>query len=264
MLASEERQSGSRINQIGNLQKSGSTHWSSHYESVKSLINMYAATCKVLEYLIVHSPNGRSRAEVHGVYETIKSFKFVFSFHLMHRILGFNDILCQALQKRSQDISTTIRFVYTTKGLLQEFREEGWEEFINAMKIFFLRNDVDIPYLNSFYKIGCPREEVTLEHHYHFNVFNEAIDFQLMEINTRFNELLVELLSLTIALDPRNSFESFNGDDICKLAEKFYPCDFSLQELHSLRLIHSSHRDYRETLNNELIIIVLIGIFCND
>ncbi|XP_022872201.1 zinc finger MYM-type protein 1-like [Olea europaea var. sylvestris] len=48
MLASGERQSGSGINQIGNLQKSGSTRWSSHYESVKSLIDMYAATCKRL------------------------------------------------------------------------------------------------------------------------------------------------------------------------------------------------------------------------
>ncbi|XP_022883564.1 uncharacterized protein LOC111400380 [Olea europaea var. sylvestris] len=213
MLASGERQSGSRINQI----------------------DMYAATCKVLEYLIVHSLNGRSRAEAHGVYETIKSFEFVFSLHLKHKILGFNDILCQALPKRSQDIPTAIKFVSTTKGLLQEFREDGWEEFLNAVKTLCLRNDADIPDLNSFYKIYRPREEVTLEGHYHFNVFNEAIDFQMMELNTRFNELSVELLSLTVALDPRNSFESFNGDDIFKLAEKFYPCDFSQQELHSLR-----------------------------
>ncbi|XP_022852674.1 uncharacterized protein LOC111374251 [Olea europaea var. sylvestris] len=182
---------------------------------------MYAATCKVLEYLIVHSPNRRSRAEAYGVYEIIKSFESVFSLHLMHKILGFSDILCQALQKRSQDIATAIRFVSTTKGLLQEFREDGWEEFLNEVKTFCLRNDVDIPDLNSFYKIGRPREEVMLERHYHFNVFNEAIDFQLMELKTRFNELTVELFSLTIALDPQNSFESFNGDDICKLAEKF-------------------------------------------
>ncbi|XP_022877831.1 uncharacterized protein LOC111395863 [Olea europaea var. sylvestris] len=64
-----------------------------------------------------------------------------------------------------------------------------------------------------------------------------------MELNTRFNELSVELLSLTVALDPQNSFESFNGDDICKLAEKFYPCDFSQQELHSLRF-ELKHYEY--------------------
>ncbi|KAL2467006.1 TTF-type zinc finger protein with HAT dimerization domain [Abeliophyllum distichum] len=38
-----------------------------------------------------------------------------------------------------------------------------------------------------------------------------------------------------LLLDPRNSFESFNGDDICKLAEKFYPDDFTQQDVYSLR-----------------------------
>ena len=77
------------------------------------------------------------------------------------------------------------------------------------------------------YKISHSREQTTVKHHYHFEIFNEAIDFILMELNTRFNELLVELLSLSVALDPNNSFESFNNDDICKFAKKFYPEDFT-------------------------------------
>ena len=51
---------------------------------------------------------------------------------------------------------------------------------------------------------------IIVKHHYHFNVFNEAIEYILMELNTRFNELSVELFSLSVALDPKNSFESFN------------------------------------------------------
>ncbi|XP_022897843.1 uncharacterized protein LOC111411555 [Olea europaea var. sylvestris] len=43
-------------NDIGNLQRAGGTRWSSHFSSVKSLIDMYAVTCKVLEYLSDHSP----------------------------------------------------------------------------------------------------------------------------------------------------------------------------------------------------------------
>ena len=46
MLAIGERDSRRGANQIGNLQRSGATRWSSHYESVKSLIDIYAATCK--------------------------------------------------------------------------------------------------------------------------------------------------------------------------------------------------------------------------
>ncbi|XP_075499951.1 uncharacterized protein LOC142538524 [Primulina tabacum] len=61
-----------------------------------------------------------------------------------------------------------------------------------------------------------------------------AIDFILMELNTRFNESSVELLSLSTALDPKNSFDSFNSDDICKLAKKFYPGDFTDQEIVAL------------------------------
>ena len=46
MLAIEKRDSRHGANQIGNLQRLGATRWSSHYESVKSLIDIYAATCK--------------------------------------------------------------------------------------------------------------------------------------------------------------------------------------------------------------------------
>ena len=40
----------------------------------------------------------------------------------------------------------------------------------------------------------------------------------------------MELLVLSSALDPRDGYRSFNIEDICKLANKFYPMDFSEQE----------------------------------
>ncbi|KAF3457324.1 hypothetical protein FNV43_RR01981 [Rhamnella rubrinervis] len=61
-------------------------------------------------------------------------------------------------------------------------------------------------------------------------------DFQLMELNNRFPENTVELLCLSSALDPSHGFRSFNIDDICKLAEKFYPEDFTHSELYPLRI----------------------------
>ncbi|KAL6542830.1 hypothetical protein OROHE_010350 [Orobanche hederae] len=36
------------------------------------------------------------------------------------------DVLCQALQRKSQDILTSMRFVHTTKLLLQALRDDGW------------------------------------------------------------------------------------------------------------------------------------------
>ena len=100
MLAIRKRNSGRGANQIGNLQRSRATRWSSHYESIKSLIDMYAATCKVFEYLSDHSPNGISKVEVRGVYKNMASFEFVFILHLMHKIMRISDTLCQILQKK--------------------------------------------------------------------------------------------------------------------------------------------------------------------
>ncbi|XP_042414996.1 receptor-like kinase TMK2 [Zingiber officinale] len=77
--------------------------------------------------------------------------------------------------------------------------------------------------------------QTTVEHHYRFDVFNAAIDFILIELNTRFNESSVELLSLSTTLAPKNSFESINIDDICKLAMKFYPEDFTNQDIIALK-----------------------------
>ncbi|KAL6533686.1 hypothetical protein OROHE_013519 [Orobanche hederae] len=171
------------------------------------------------------------------------SFKFVFTLHLMHRIMRITDSLCHILQRKVQDILAAIAFVSTTKTILQELRGSGWEEFLKEVQIFCLKNDIDVPNLDSPYKVGRSRGQTTVEHHYHFDVFNGAIDHILMELNTRFNDVSIELLSLSVALDPKNSFESFNSDDICKLVRKFYPEDFTDQDIVSLEyeLRHDTH-----------------------
>ncbi|XP_042460356.1 uncharacterized protein LOC122043852 [Zingiber officinale] len=69
----------------------------------------------------------------------------------------------------------------------------------------------------------------------HYDSVKNLIDFILMELNARFNESLVELLSLSTALDPKNSFESINTDDICKLAMKFYPENFTNKDIIALK-----------------------------
>ncbi|KAL7171548.1 hypothetical protein ACSBR2_036241 [Camellia fascicularis] len=61
-----------------------------------------------------------------------------------------------------------------------------------------------------------------------------------MELEHRFNDGVVELLSLSSALDPSGNFRSFNMDNIRNLAEKFYLQDFISQDIHALRyqLVH--------------------------
>jgi hypothetical protein len=52
MVATGERETGKEANQIDNLHRSGTTRWSSHFDSICSLINMYGATIIVLESMV--------------------------------------------------------------------------------------------------------------------------------------------------------------------------------------------------------------------
>ena len=79
------------------------------------------------------------------------------------------------------------------------------------------------------------KNDITVEHYYHINIFNVVIDFQLMELNNRFTEQTMELLTLSSTLNPVDGFKSFSIEDICTLAQKFYPQDFTRTELDTLR-----------------------------
>jgi hypothetical protein len=57
----------------------------------------------------------------------------------------------------------------------------------------------------------------------------------LQELDSRFGEKAMKLLTLSFALNPKNAYKSFTIDDICILAEKYYPLDFSEQEKINLR-----------------------------
>ena len=130
--------------------------------------------------------------------------------------------------------------VSTTKALLHTLREEGFDHLLEHVQSVCTKNDIDIPNMNALYKRVAGRscqqkESMTVCQHYHFDVFNSAIDFQQEELNSRFSDGAMELLILSFALEPKDNFKSFKVDDICKLAEKFYPADFSEQEMHYFR-----------------------------
>ncbi|XP_038679474.1 uncharacterized protein LOC119980751 [Tripterygium wilfordii] len=214
------------------LHRAGATRWSSHYDSVRSLIEMYGASCKVLEHLSNDGAIGSIRGEASGVYAAIMTFEFIFLSHLIDKIMGITDLLCQALQRKSLDILNALRLVQQRKLSFPD---------LDKMKCVVR---------------SCQRQDpITIEHHYHFDVFNEVIDFQLMELNSRFNEKSVKLLTLSSALDPSDSFKAFKIEDICNLASKFYTQDFSSQEIHALRFTSRKSQNYY--LTERLIRLVL-------
>jgi hypothetical protein len=58
-------------------------------------------------------------------------------------------------------------------------------------------------------------------------VFWATPDTQLTELNLKFNENVIGLLSICVALVPKNGYASFQASKICKLVEKYYPADFN-------------------------------------
>ena len=113
MISLDELKSGRGHNQIGTLQQAGDTRWSSHLKSISSLIRMFSATCVVL-LNIVDEGTTSQRGDADSSYEALTSYEFVFILHLMKAIMEITDLLCQALQCKSQNILNAMQLVSST------------------------------------------------------------------------------------------------------------------------------------------------------
>ncbi|KAH9717474.1 TTF-type domain-containing protein [Citrus sinensis] len=200
-----------------------------HYNNMEQLVGALILLRSYLEKMICNGSNNDIRGEAKGVYDAMSTFKFVFILHLMNKVLGISDLLCQALQMKSQDILNAIHLI-----------SNGWYTFIKSVISFFESHHIDASRMNDHHMKGTmhfyqQKDYVTVEHYYRIDLFNAVIYFQLIELNNRFTDQTMELLTLSSALNPVNSFKSFNVDDICNLVERFYPCDFTQFEILALR-----------------------------
>ncbi|KAD2805629.1 hypothetical protein E3N88_39006 [Mikania micrantha] len=91
--------------------------------------------------------------------------------------------------------------------------------------------DMTAPYTSTRYRPRKKDLHVTFGHYYRVDVFNSTLDKQLHELNSRFNEDAMELLSLSSSL----ASKEINVDQICLLVEKYYPTDFNDQDITHLR-----------------------------
>lgn len=99
----------------------------------------------------------------------------------MRKILEISSSLCQALQLKSQDILNAMHLVSSTKSLIQNLRDEGWEELLLEVKCFCEKVNIPVPDLNAPYvarrgRARHQQDEILLEHHYKVDIFNAVID----------------------------------------------------------------------------------------
>ncbi|XP_025661868.1 uncharacterized protein [Arachis hypogaea] len=266
LIANDQIVTGSGLNQIGTLQRVGDTRCGSHLNSVYSLLCMFDATCEVLEKSTEES-NFSTRGDASAAYDAITSFEFIFVLHLMRNILEVSHDLCQALQRKNQDILNALILVSTTKTLIQRMRESSWETFINEVILFCEKHDVEVLDMNALHipRRGRTRKIIDQilvdEHHYRINLFLAVIDTQLQEFNRRFNDNMVELLTLNSTLDPRDHYKLFNVNKVCELVERLYPGDFSDQEKFHIRM-QTQHYEFDVPNHVELTNLCTISELC--
>ncbi|GJU62117.1 zinc finger MYM-type protein 1-like protein [Tanacetum coccineum] len=212
----------------------GSDESANSRNRVCSMLKMFDATRVVLKGIMDDGSSCYAQKAcwipAYSYFQSICTFVIIL--HLMKEIMGKTDILCQALQKKFQDIFNAIELVSTTKESLHEFRNNGWNSFFGEMRVFCGKHQTEIPYMNAPYKSTRyrPRQQdnhVTFEHYYRVDIFMSALDKQLYDLNNRFNDQVMEMLKLSSTLVPN---KVFNIHNICLLVEKYYSTDFTEQE----------------------------------
>ncbi|XP_073137031.1 uncharacterized protein [Henckelia pumila] len=216
LIESGEIDTGTGANQDCSL----TTRWSSHFNSVRRIIGLFGSVSILLQDLVEKDLNSNIQGEA--------------------KVLGVSDKLCQILQKNDIDILNAMNLVSTTRLNLQQIRDDGWEGFLWGVLNFCESNDIEVPNFDDCYTRGTKRScqlknNITVHDHYHFEIFNAVIDYQLMELNEIFPESTMELLTLSNALSSVDGFKSFSLFDICSLVDKFYFHDFNQEERDDLK-----------------------------
>lgn len=91
------------------------------------------------------------------VFIAMMSFDFVFVLHMLNKVMGITDFLCQQFQKKSIDIVTALNHISTTKTMLQDLRKVGWDKLFENVVSFCQLHDIDVPDMHAHYRMGTGR-----------------------------------------------------------------------------------------------------------
>ncbi|XP_050369055.1 uncharacterized protein LOC126787176 [Argentina anserina] len=229
--------SGRGLNQETTLKPPGDTSLSSYYGTLLSIINSFPSLVELLEEIKDDGSSSDQRQDASRLLDSLESFDFVFSLHLMKILLGITSHLSQALQRRDQDIVNAMNLVKVCRDQLQNMRDNGWDSLLAQVVSLCEKYEIDIPNMDDVPIIlGKSRRrapKVTNMHRYKVELFTAVIDMQLQELNDHFTETTTELLLCMSCLSSANSFLAFNKEKIIRVVE-FYPQDFSAVSLLAL------------------------------
>ncbi|KAK9053315.1 hypothetical protein SSX86_029948 [Deinandra increscens subsp. villosa] len=232
-----EVETGRGKNQELSLARPGDTRWSSHEKTLHRLIILFPVVIEVLEYIETSASDDAHKSQADGLEIYMKSFTFVFYLHMMKEILGITNKLCEALQKKDQDIVNACQLIRSTKAQLLDYRLEGFDSLLKDVTTFCDKYEIEVVKMEDEYvdpKNRRKKTNITNRHHYVVNNFNTVLDMQIQEYERRFNEVTTNLLMLMNCLSPCNSFSAFNKQNLLDLAG-MYPYDFNIDEKDKLK-----------------------------
>ncbi|XP_066334313.1 uncharacterized protein [Miscanthus floridulus] len=159
----------------------------------------------------------------------------------MYIILGYTNELSECLQRRDQYILNAISLVNVAKTRMQELRSDGWKKFLERVTSFCDKHGVEVPAMDDDYvpygksARKARAQKQTNDDYFRRELYIDVIDQISQELDNRFDEINMELLSCMSAFSPSNLFASFDAQKLCRLAE-FYPKEFSNNNLLKLEL----------------------------
>jgi hypothetical protein len=152
------------LNQEQCLQRPGDTRWSSHYRTLKSLINMFPTIVQVLKFVEKDDKDWKNRDQASNLLVYFKSFDFVIYLHLMLTTLAATNTLSLALQRKDQDIVNAIGCVGSTRLHLNSLRRDGWDKLLDEVTEFCDKHEINkLEMEDTYVNPQQPRKKLELQ-----------------------------------------------------------------------------------------------------
>jgi hypothetical protein len=150
-LGCGQLETGTGLNQEQCLQRPRDTRWSSHYKTLKILLNMFPTIVEVLKVVEKDDKDWKNRDQASNLLVYFQSFDFAFYLHLMLTTLTATNTLPLALQHKDQDIVNAIGCVKSTRIHLDDLRRDGWEKLLDEVNEFCDLHEIDRVDMKSTY-----------------------------------------------------------------------------------------------------------------
>lgn len=180
-LEKGESSSGKGKHQEKTLTRPGDTRWGSHYKTIIRLLSLWNSVIEVLANINDDGSERKNRGTAVGLVDKMESYEFVLIAHFMRDVLGITNELSQLLQQKDQNIGAAVHLIKTVKERLQEVRHDGWDELVEDVNNFCLKNGISVPNMEDDVpgRIRSRRggQSVTYFHHFRVEIFCQVFLF---------------------------------------------------------------------------------------